>query len=305
MKNSFSIIRAGIFAFLMIIMCQSLASAQTTADTLPSYCQAIAELHQNQRLIAGWPGVSEREFDSLPITQIATDPTPQLSKEEVSIAYVGHSTFRIETPGGLTIATDYSGFAGKDVIPDVITMNHAHATHFTVAPDPRIKHVLRGWGSGVPAKHHLSIDDAVIRNVTTDINNQWAGYEPDGNSIFIFEVAGLCIGHLGHLHHALNDVHYAEIGRLDILMVPVDDGMTLNLKDMVAIVERLRASTILPMHWFGPWSLQQFIENLNSEFPVDHSGKSSLTASVRSLPSLPTVVVLQPENGFELDFGDD
>ena len=40
--------------------------------------------------------------------------------------------------------------------------------------------------------------------------------ERDGNSIFIFEVAGLCIGHLGHLHHELDEGHYAEIGRLDV-----------------------------------------------------------------------------------------
>ncbi|MEY9138330.1 hypothetical protein ACVIWV_010144 [Bradyrhizobium diazoefficiens] len=30
-------------------------------------------------------------------------------------------------------------------------------------------------------------------------------------------VAGLCIGHLGHLHHKLDDSHFAQIGRLDIV----------------------------------------------------------------------------------------
>ena len=51
----------------------------------------------------------------------------------------------------------------------------------------------------------------------------------DGNSIFIFEVAGLCIGHLGHLHHKLDDSHFAQIGRLDILMVPIDGTYTMSL----------------------------------------------------------------------------
>jgi L-ascorbate metabolism protein UlaG (beta-lactamase superfamily) len=46
----------------------------------------------------------------------------------------------------------------------------------------------------------------------------------DGNSIFIFEVAGLCIGHLGHLHHKLDENHFAAIGRLDIVMVPIANG---------------------------------------------------------------------------------
>jgi hypothetical protein len=67
-----------------------------------------------------------------------------LTKNEVRIEYVGHSTFIIESPGGVRIATDYAGNAGG-IVPDVITMNHAHSSHFTDFPDPAIKHVLRGW----------------------------------------------------------------------------------------------------------------------------------------------------------------
>ena len=57
----------------------------------------------------------------------------------------------------------------------------------------------------------------------------------DGNSIFIFEVAGLCIGHLGHLHHKLDDSHFAQIGRIDILMVPIDGSYTMSLDGMSEI----------------------------------------------------------------------
>ena len=80
-------------------------------------------------------------------------------------------------------------------------MNKAHRTHYTDFPDPGIEYVLRGWNpDGGPAKHALVVDDVYIRNVTTDIRSWAARLERDGNSIFIFEVAGLCIGHLGHLH---------------------------------------------------------------------------------------------------------
>ena len=44
------------------------------------------------------------------------------------------------------------------------------------------------------------VDDVYIRNVPTDIRSWGGELERDGNSIFIFEVADLCIGHLGHLH---------------------------------------------------------------------------------------------------------
>ena len=76
----------------------------------------------------------------------------------------------------------------------------------------RIKHVLRGWNpNGGAANHDLTVGDVKIRNVPTNIRSWAGGTEIDGNSIFIFEVAGLCIGHLGHLHHELT----AQAYRLD------------------------------------------------------------------------------------------
>jgi L-ascorbate metabolism protein UlaG (beta-lactamase superfamily) len=142
----------------------------------------------------------------------------------------------------------------------------------------------------------------VIRNVTTDINSRFGVHEEEGNSIFIFETAGLCIGHLGHLHHVLTDNHYAEIGRIDILMVPVDGGYTLNLDDMIKVVRRLNASVILPMHWFGGYSLSSFLNRLKGRFPVEYPEGSALDFSLNSLPALPTIYVLQPETSLGQSF---
>lgn len=226
-----------------------------------------------------------------------------LAPNEVQIRYIGHSTFLIEDSTGLQIATDFSGFAGAGVIPDVVTMNHAHVTHFTRFPDPKIKHVLRGWGhDGVPAKHHLQIDEVIIRNVTTDINSQFSGHEKDGNSIFIFEMGGLCIGHLGHLHHILNEAHYAEIGRLDILMVPVDGGLTMALEDMAVVTRRLNASVVIPMHAFGEWSLQRFLTNIGEGFPIERKQASTVVYSLNTLPANPRLVVLEPETELRSTF---
>lgn len=222
-----------------------------------------------------------------------------LNTHEVRISYVGHSTFRIEDTTGLQIATDFSGYAGANVVPDIVTMNHAHITHFTHNPDPRISHVFRGWGNeGEPARHLAQIGQTIIRNVTTDIRS-WSGlHEDDGNSIFIFEMAGLCIGHLGHLHHVLSDEHYAAIGRLDVVMVPVDGGYTMNLDDMIKVVKRLNASVILPMHAFGQYSLDEFLTRMKAGFPVDIRRTSSIELSLNLLPPTATVIALQPEAQF-------
>jgi L-ascorbate metabolism protein UlaG (beta-lactamase superfamily) len=175
---------------------------------------------------------------------------------EVEIEYVTHSTFRITSPEGVIVATDYAGFAGEGPPPHIATMNHAHETHYTDWPDPAIRHVLRGWNpAGGPAKHHLKLADMLVRNVSTDIRG-WAGVaEPYGNSIFIYETADLCIGHLGHLHHKPTRDQFAQIGRLDIVFAPVDGGLTLDLPTMIEVLQELRASLVIPMHYFGQGSL--------------------------------------------------
>jgi L-ascorbate metabolism protein UlaG (beta-lactamase superfamily) len=217
--------------------------------------------------------------------------------DEVAITYAGHSTYYIDTPGGVRIATDYNGVYRTGRLPDVATMNRAHSTHYTLFPDPGIAHVLHGWGDdGAPAKIALRVGDMFIRNVTTDIRRYFGDNAngemiKDGNSIFIFEVAGLCIGHLGHLHHQLDDSHFAAIGRLDIVMVPIDGTYTMSLDGVSDITRRLRASVVLPMHRFMT-PLGEFMRKIGEQFAIDVRTERTLRISRETLPGAPTVIIL-------------
>jgi L-ascorbate metabolism protein UlaG (beta-lactamase superfamily) len=218
--------------------------------------------------------------------------------EEVTITYAGHSTYYIDTPGGVRIATDYSGAYRTGRLPDVATMNRAHSTHYSLFPDRGIPHVLHGWGDdGKPAYISQRIGDVFIRNVTTDIRRYYGddssgGMIRDGNSIFIFEVAGLCIGHLGHLHHQLDDSHFAAIGRVDVLMVPIDGSYTMSLDGVSDIARRLRSSVVLPMHRFMT-PLDEFMRRIGQQFEIDMRSERSLKVSRDSLPGTPTVIILE------------
>ncbi|MDC9835431.1 MBL fold metallo-hydrolase [Rhizobium binxianense] len=223
--------------------------------------------------------------------------TPAVSEDEdVKFTFLGHSTFEIETPGGIIIATDYNGWYRPATTPDVVTMNKAHTTHFTLTPDPGIKHVLHGWSDvpGGKADIDLVVGDAYIRNVPTDIRFSYGlgGSQENGNSIFIFEIAGLCIGHLGHLHYELTDTHYIEIGRLDVVMVPVDGGLTMGADSMSRVIKRLRSSLILPMHRRGP-PVDAFVSMFGKDFDVAYAPDDSITVSMRTLSKKPLIYVLQ------------
>lgn len=266
------------------------ALAQTSgapAPYAPSMCQAVAQSLPGARFASVMPLPRDAKPRAL---KTATGDTRD---GIVTITFVGHATFRIETPGGVIIVTDYAGPAGSGPVPTVATMNHAHTSHWTVAPDPGIAHVLPGWNpDGGPADHHLLVGDVLIRNVPTDIRRWEGGFEAQGNSIFIFEVADLCIGHLGHLHQVLEDDHIALIGRLDVVMVAVDGTYTMSQAAVVQVVQRLRARIVLPMHYFSAWRLNQFLGDVRSELAIDIRSDPTMTVSLATLPREPTVVVL-------------
>lgn len=265
----------------LVLVAFPLGSAANAQERMASECLAVAQQV---------PGVIFASYGKASATQ-----------SSVTITYVGHSTYQIETPADVVIATDYNGVYRPPRLPTVVTMNRAHTTHYTLDPDPRIKHVLHGWADSGAAKHALMVGDVFIRNVPTDIRSfRTYGFgrgdldlpmQKDGNSIFIFEVAGLCIGHLGHLHHKLDESHLAAIGRLDVLMVPIDDSVTMTIDGMAEIVKRLRASIVLPMHRLGT-PLGDFIDRVRGQFEVDQRPDRSFPVSLETLPKVPTVVIL-------------
>ena len=259
--------------------------ASWAQDRRPSHCIAIADAAPGLQYLhkAAW-----------------TDLVPQYS---VRLRYVAHASFLLQTHGGLNVMTDYTGLAGDaDLVPDVVTMNHAHSTHWTPFPDPNIKHVLPGWGPfGEGIAHYLDLGELLVRNVPTDIRSQFSGVEENGNSIFIFEAEGLCIGHLGHLHHIPSDEQFAAIGRLDVVMAPVDGGMTLPLNEMMTVLRRLKSSVVIPMHWFSGFALEAFLEGMSDSFAIERHEGSELVVSLRSLPDRPTIVVLRPRFLMDLE----
>lgn len=256
-----------------------------------SVCQSVAEALPGAELVrfASFTAPGNTPGNALGPRLAAA---PQM-EGQVTIRFIGHATYLLTSGAGVTIATDYDGWSGPVAIPDVVTMNHAHDTHWTANPDPAISHVFRGWNpEGGPAAHHEQVEDVLVRNVPTDIRGWGGGVEHDGNSIFIFEIGDLCIGHLGHLHHALTPSHYAAIGRLDVVMAAVDGGTTVGLDVMIPLLQRLRASVVLPMHYWGNLSLERFLQGMEGDFRIIRSEVQELTLTPRTLPRVPSVYVL-------------
>lgn len=211
----------------------------------------------------------------------------------LTITFLGHASFLIETPQHIRAVTDYNGFNVPAEPPDIATMNHAHSTHYTDSPDPRIAHVLRGWSEdGKPPLYDLTVGDMRVTNLPTNIRDWNGGTELYGNSIFIFESAGLCVAHLSHLHHLLQPQDIDALGHIDIVMAPVDGGYTMSQQDMATVLQQIQPRVVLPMHYFTRSVLDRFLDLVKDRYAIDVRTSPVLQISRETLPEKPTVIAL-------------
>lgn len=257
------------------------ASAQGAAPAKPD---AKPEMRE------GCPGLIASRS---PLFQRASLQLAALGADQMRLTYVGHATFLLESPQLVRIATDYNDYVRPSVLPDIVTMNHAHSTHYTSHPDPGIAHVLRGWADNEkPARIDLTYKDVRVRNVPTNIRTWGGTVERHGNSIFIFEIASLCIAHLGHLHGTLTQQQLDEMGRVDVVMVPVDGSYTLDLDGMIEVLHALKAPLLIPMHYFNQYSLDRFLQRMQGEWDIETLDVPSVVLSKATLPAKPKILVL-------------
>ena len=202
----------------------------------------------------------------------------------VRLTFLGHSSFLIDTPEGISAVTDFNGYIRPPEKPDIVTMNNAHDTHYTDYVDPEIGVVLRGWGPrGEVAKHDRDVGDLQVWNVPTNLI-RYGEVETNGNSIFVFQVADICIAHLGHLHHVLTDENLAELGSIDVLLVPADGTYTMAQEYMVKVIDQIRPSVVIPMHYFSATTLERFVRTMGDRYEVVLSDVPTVTLSRLKMP---------------------
>ena len=128
-----------------------------------------------------------------------------------------------------------------------------------------------------------------VFNIPTNIRN-WGQGTTDyaGNSMFVFETAGLCIAHLGHLHHTLTEEHLKRLGPIDIVMIAVDGAVTISQEGAVTVIDQIKPKVVIPMHYWGYGSLERFVSLFESRYPVKRLDGSTVVFSRATLPEMST-----------------
>jgi L-ascorbate metabolism protein UlaG (beta-lactamase superfamily) len=210
----------------------------------------------------------------------------------MKIKFLGHSCFLITSSLGMKILTDpyHTGeeFSLSEIeeSADVITISHEH-------PDHNNAGVVQGNPEVLKSSARISgIDFKAVESYHDDAS----GKERGNNRIFLFEIDGVKVCHLGDLGHQLNDALLSAIGKVDILMVPVGGGFTIDATGATQVCNRINPKVTIPMHYRSAGlkflgDVQEFLSGKDSVT----TGKSELEFSKENLPAKPQVYVLTPE----------
>jgi L-ascorbate metabolism protein UlaG (beta-lactamase superfamily) len=219
----------------------------------------------------------------------ATDARP----DRIRLTFLGHASIEIETPEGARAVTDYNGYLRPLNTPHVVTMNNSHRGHFTSESDPSIPHMLRGWNTDGITRHDITVRDLHVRSVPTNITN-W-GIGPNraahGNSIFVFEALGICIAHISHVHHALSEDQYRELGIVDVALVAVDGAVTMSHEELFEALSKLRPRLIIPVHMISTMAVQRFLALAEPHYPIRRETGNTIYVSNATLPQKAEVVL--------------
>jgi L-ascorbate metabolism protein UlaG (beta-lactamase superfamily) len=223
-----------------------------------------------------------------------------LSFGEVTLRWLGHSCFLIESSQGLKILTDplgeETGYPLPEVMPDIITISHEHFDHNNVRPYQGKPKVIRGldpYGRNWE-KIEETIKDVHVSNVPT-YHDKKEGKKDGPNSIFIFQLEGLRIVHLGDLGHLLTEEQVKALGEIDVLLIPIGGITTIDPTEAKEVLEQLSPRVAIPMHYktkdctFTLYSTKYFIQDKTN---VRRVAGNTLKLSKDGLPAKPEIVIL-------------
>jgi len=213
----------------------------------------------------------------------------------VKIRYLGHAAFAITSGKGLKIITDpYHTspdltYGEIDEPADIVTVSHQHFDHNNVE--------AVGGSPAVVNRAGRSVVKGIEFRGVASFHDEAGGSLRGGNIIFCFEVDGVRVCHLGDLGHRLDDRQLADIGRVDVLLIPVGGTYTLDAKAAADVCNQLKPGVIIPMHFrtekglSGISGVEGFIKGRAN---VSRTGASQAEFGPGELPATGQVVVLEP-----------
>jgi L-ascorbate metabolism protein UlaG (beta-lactamase superfamily) len=192
----------------------------------------------------------------LPASASLSTSVPEAKAATIILTWWGQSTFVLKTSTGLNALLDpTSPGTGYSIPPqtgiDLITVSHEHSDHNAVNLAAGSPLVLRGLAGNDWAKIDQTVKGVRVRTVGV-YHDDAQGSKRGKNAIFVFDVDGLRLAHLGDLGHLLSLEQIKDIGPVDVVLIPVGGYYTIDAKAAVEVVSQLNPKVVIPMHYKTP-----------------------------------------------------
>ena len=208
----------------------------------------------------------------------------------MEISWLGHSCFRIKGSQAVVITDPYPpdlGYSLGKQTARIVTVSHQHPSHSYVqgiGGEPRP--VTR------PGEYEIS---GVLIIGTATFHDAERGRKRGKNTVYLMEVDGISVCHLGDLGHVLTGEQVEGIDDVDVLFLPVGEKSTIDAPMAAEVIRQLEPKVVIPMHYKTPAlsrklePVTEFLKEMGIE-QMNSQPKLSLTKS--SLPVSTQVFLL-------------
>jgi L-ascorbate metabolism protein UlaG (beta-lactamase superfamily) len=208
----------------------------------------------------------------------------------VDISWLGLSCFRIRGNQAIVITDPFppdSGYTLGKQTADIVTVSHPHPSHSYVEGVGGPPRVVRGPGE-------YEISGVLVLGLTT-YHDAVKGQSRGKNTVYLMEIDGVTVCHLGDIGHIIGDEPVEEMGKVDVLMLPVGGVATINAAMAAETIRKIEPKIVLPMHYQTPAAkrelepLEDFLKEMG-QGPIEPRPRLSVTKN--NLPISTQVVVL-------------
>lgn len=163
------------------------------------------------------------------------------------LTWLGHSSFLIEDSRGRKILTDpFDESVGYNVFHDsvdLVTISHHHFDH-DYTEKTEYKNIIDKAG-------FFNLCDVPITGLPS-YHDKIKGAKRGENVIFVLEMDGYRICHLGDLGYILSASEIKELGNIDVLLIPIGGNYTINGSEAAELAKAINSHIVIPMHYKTP-----------------------------------------------------
>jgi len=218
----------------------------------------------------------------------------------MELTWYGRTCIRLRGKDAVVVNDPYPsivGPTGRGITGDVVTFSHPDDNH----PPKKATKLSRDGGTALPTSLEAAfvldgpgeyeVHDVLLTGVRTYRDND-KGTERGRQTAFVTELDGIHTIHLGDIGHELTEEKLADIGRVEVVCVPI--GGALTAATAAALVAQLDPKIVVPMPVCEDEAecdeaLKKFLHEMGAEPQV----QAKLSIMPSSLPAETTTVLLE------------